>query len=197
MACPAGCISRKYKVKTSVAIAVDVQRLQKCQHHRTIGRSVTRGMKTPVPLAPGFHFGIPLQRLLVLYEGVFRAVKILFFMFGMAQWRPAVAVRLLATPRSEFSRAAVLLPRRKETAAEWVLIFVYVTVAMLVQKKSQFDAFGSACYGASLRQKHSRGSSGQLSQQFPSIPRFGHVQSPWIVPVLIPGLQSWTHDVPW
>src|SRR5882762_5061299 len=64
-------------------------------------------------------------------------------MFGMAQWRPAVAVRLLATPRPEFSRAAVLLPRRKKTAAEWVLIFVHVTVAMSVQKKSQFDAFRS------------------------------------------------------
>jgi hypothetical protein len=75
--------------------------------------------------------------------------------------------------------------------------FVYLAVAMLVQKTSQFDAFGSACYGASLRQKHSRGSSRQGSRQFSAIPLHGHVQSPWIVPALTLGLPSWTHGVPW
>ena len=36
-----------------------------------------------------------------------------------------------------------------------------------------------------------------IEQQFAAIPLLGHVRSPWIVAVLIAGLQSWTHDVPW
>lgn len=71
-------VARKDEMETSVTITVDVQGLQKGKHEWTIGGSVESGMETPVPLAPGLHFGILLQRLLVLNEDVFRLLKILF-----------------------------------------------------------------------------------------------------------------------
>jgi hypothetical protein len=71
-------ITGKDKVETSVTVTVDVQGLQEREHERTIGGSVESGMKTPVPLAPGLHFGILPEGLLVMYEDVFRALEILF-----------------------------------------------------------------------------------------------------------------------
>lgn len=70
-------VAGKDKMETSVAVTVDVQRLQEREHERTIGGSVEGGMKAPVPLAPGLHFGILLEGLLVLNEDVFRTLKIL------------------------------------------------------------------------------------------------------------------------
>src|SRR5579859_4811079 len=58
-------VAGKDKMETGVAVAIDVQSLQEREHERTIGGSVEGGMKTPVPLAPGLHFGILLERLLV------------------------------------------------------------------------------------------------------------------------------------
>lgn len=70
-------VARKDEVETSVAITVDVQCLQKGKHEWAIGGSIESGMETPVPLAPGLHFRILLQRLLILNEDVFRFLEIL------------------------------------------------------------------------------------------------------------------------
>src|SRR5579859_8445 len=70
-------VAGKDKMETSVAVAIDVQSLQEREHERAIGGSVEGGMKTPVPLAPGLHFGILLERLLVLNQDVFRTLEIL------------------------------------------------------------------------------------------------------------------------
>ena len=77
---PAGTVevARKDKMKASVAVTVNVQGLQKREHEWTIGGRVERGVKTPVPLAPGLHFRIFLQGLLVLNKDVFRSLEILF-----------------------------------------------------------------------------------------------------------------------
>ena len=71
-------VARKDEVETSIAIAVDVQGFQKRKHEWTIGGGVESGMETPVPLAPGLHFRILLERLLVLNKDVFRLLEILF-----------------------------------------------------------------------------------------------------------------------
>jgi len=75
-------ITREDEVKTRVAVTVDVQSLQKREHERTIGGSVEGGMKTPVPLAPGLHFGIFLKGLFVLNQDILRTLKVLLLYVG-------------------------------------------------------------------------------------------------------------------
>ncbi len=194
---PAGCIPRKYEVKTSVAIAVDVQRLQKCQHHRTISGSITREMKAPVPLAPGFYFGILLQRLLVLYEDVFRAVKILFL-----HVRDGAMASCRSRSPSRNSQLRIFSCRRSVTSAERDCRGMGADFC--VRDHCHVSSEDVAIRCVRLRLLWCFPAAEALSRKLrpiePAIPgdsMFGHVQSPWIVPVLIPGLPSWTHDVPW
>ena len=76
---PAGSVqvTRKDQVETGIAVTVDIQGLQEGEHERTIGGGVKRGVKTPVPLAPGLHFGILLEGLFLMNKDIFRALKIL------------------------------------------------------------------------------------------------------------------------
>ena len=71
-------IASENQMEAGVAVAIVVQSLQEGEHHGTIRGRVKRGVESPVPLAPGFHVGIILERFLVLLENFFGGLKILF-----------------------------------------------------------------------------------------------------------------------
>src|SRR6266513_106733 len=71
-------VTRDDKVQTSIAIAVDVEFLQKRHHNRTIGGGVERGMETPVPSTPRLYLRIVLKRLFVMPKNIFSTLKIFF-----------------------------------------------------------------------------------------------------------------------
>jgi len=51
-------VAGENEMQTRVAVAIIVQSLEESEHHGAIGGRVKRGMKSPIPLAPGFHVGV-------------------------------------------------------------------------------------------------------------------------------------------
>ena len=69
-------VTRKYQMQAGIAVAITVQRFEKRQHHRPIGRSIQRGMKAPIPAAPGLYLLIVFQRFFVVLQNIFGNLEI-------------------------------------------------------------------------------------------------------------------------
>src|SRR5277367_3645147 len=54
-------VAGENEMQASVAVAVVVQSLEERKHHGAVGGRVKRGMKSPIPLAPGFHVGVVVE----------------------------------------------------------------------------------------------------------------------------------------